>query len=238
MERKYSACKRVQCLKYYILTKHCFRVAFWPWPWSLQSNISSQSHQRRPSTNGRQLLPCSFSSLWGDISYTYMNFYQRVTSEGLHGHGAILSTASDTKAVKHSAALCCCHRATATANTLTTQYMVRFSHLTVQLPKRQTHRRHYTVVHVKFLICPWWKALVILYRKCNSAQFIQTQQLKLEPLDYRSEENNVSVVLRWDFFCADTVCRLVIKKRRKEIKSTYFVCFELCSPFAVMLKEG
>lgn len=29
----------------------------------------------------------------------------------------------------------CLHTATATANTLTTQYMVRFSHLTVQLPE-------------------------------------------------------------------------------------------------------
>lgn len=45
-----------------------------------------------------------------------------------------------------------CHSATATANTLTTQYMVRFSHLTVQLPENpQTSRGNYSKSYIKYM---------------------------------------------------------------------------------------
>lgn len=45
-----------------------------------------------------------------------------------------------------------CHSATATANTLTTQYMVRFSHLTVQLPENpQTSRGNYSKSYMKYM---------------------------------------------------------------------------------------
>lgn len=44
-----------------------------------------------------------------------------------------------------------CHSGTATANTLTTQYMVRFSHLTVQLPENpQTSRGNYSNMFLWF----------------------------------------------------------------------------------------
>lgn len=71
---------------------------------------------------------------------------QRVSSEGLHGHGA---TASDMMLRRESRVQFClsCYSATATANTLTTQYMVRFSHLTVQLPERGGEKKLHSSLH-------------------------------------------------------------------------------------------
>lgn len=93
-----------------------------------------------------------------------MNFYQRVSLEDPLGH---VTTASDMMVFGESRVQLCigCHSATATANTLTTQYMVRFSHLTVQLPERETRRRNYTAVCIRFLLSFWGKVLVILYIK-------------------------------------------------------------------------
>lgn len=100
-----------------------------------------------------------------------MNFYQRVQLEDLLGDG---TTASDMAMFGESRVQLCisCHSATATANTLTTQYMVRFSHLTVQLPGRETSRTICTAVCITFLACFWGKVLVILFMKHVSPQFI------------------------------------------------------------------
>lgn len=77
---------------------------------------------------------------------------QGVSSRGLHGHGA---TASNMMLRDESRVQFClgCHSATATANTLTTQYMVRFSHLTVQLPERWGEKKlHSSLHHMNILI--------------------------------------------------------------------------------------
>lgn len=63
--------------------------------------------------------------LWEGISLIYMKFYFKILG-WIMGASCVMAWGQHT--ISH-------HTATATANTLTTQYMVRFSHLTVQLPE-------------------------------------------------------------------------------------------------------
>ncbi len=100
------------------------------------------AHLRRPWNHIRQLiLKFCCSSPWGEVSYLYMNFYQREIIRGSSWSQSSFKPSFRHDGVRRESAVqldgaCCRHRVTATANTLTTQYMVRFSHLTVQLPER------------------------------------------------------------------------------------------------------
>lgn len=89
------------------------------------SVFSVRPTQAPPTSSGGSTISrlCRWS-LRGENSYSYMDFYHRGSSWEQRWS-------------------CWGHSATATANTLTTQYMVRFSHRTVQLPgtHRQTERR-------------------------------------------------------------------------------------------------
>lgn len=98
--------------------------------------------------------PC----LWEGISLVYMKFYFKTSQRifWVTGAGSHMMMFSEQLSIRR-------HIATATANTLTTQYMVRFSHLTVQLPEMRLF--HTLIKHSKYDFKKWYYSRYILQSK-------------------------------------------------------------------------